>query len=590
MKVSIILTSYNHEKFIKKSIESVLNQTYKDFRLIILDDCSSDSSWDIIQQFDDERIVAIRNPKNLRTEGFYKALHQYIDGTYLAVHHSDDEWVPDKLEKQVAFMDGHPDIAACFTQVQVIDEEENVYSDEEGFYYNLFNQKNRSRFEWLNYFFYNGNCLCHPSVMIRSHLFFQEEMFDFGFAQIPDFSRWVRICLRHDIYILPEKLTRFRIQNHGKNTSGNRADTIIRSSIEWFHLLHLYSGFQTQEEFVKVFPEGAGFAKKEAYIPEFAFARICTRPEMESYTRLFGYELLYKLMNDREKAERIEQVYGFTFRDLIRLTGEKDIFHVLEEEANQQMSVYLFDGKDDPVQIKKSYYLKDYYKFDWEIDIPEEYSKKKWKQIRFDPAERLYTICQIQTIQVDGSDFEIHAYNATDVMDGFQIFENLDPMYISDEVKQKISKIRICGEIKRFNYELQNRYHILESEKRNELFDEIGKRDTWIKQLQTEKQDVQQIRNEEKKELLSELQKTSGELQRISGELQEKSEQKKILEKSVADLSQERDHLIKNTEKIEKENQKLEAELEKVQSELAEIKQHKLYRIFKKITTTGGKK
>ena len=175
-------------------------------------------------------------------------------------------------------------------------------------------------------------------------------------------------------------------------------------------------------------------------------------------------------------------------------------------------------------------------------------------------------------------------------MDGFQIFENLDPMYISDEVKQKISKIRICGEIKRFNYELQNRYHILESEKRNELFDEIGKRDTWIKQLQTEKQDVQQIRNEEKKELLSELQKTSGELQRISGELQEKSEQKKILEKSVADLSQERDHLIKNTEKIEKENQKLEAELEKVQSELAEIKQHKLYRIFKKITTTGGKK
>lgn len=133
MKVSVILTSYNHEKFIRRSIESVLKQTYKDFKLIIVDDCSSDSSWDIIQQFKDERIVAVRNPKNMRTEGFYNALHKYVDGTYLAVHHSDDEWMPDKLEKQVAFMDIHTEVAACFTQVQVIDECENNYSDEEGF-------------------------------------------------------------------------------------------------------------------------------------------------------------------------------------------------------------------------------------------------------------------------------------------------------------------------------------------------------------------------------------------------------------------------------------------------------------------------
>ena len=63
MKVSVIITSYNYEQYIKDAIESVLNQTYSDFELVIIDDCSTDNSANIIKQFNDERIKFIQYPQ-----------------------------------------------------------------------------------------------------------------------------------------------------------------------------------------------------------------------------------------------------------------------------------------------------------------------------------------------------------------------------------------------------------------------------------------------------------------------------------------------------------------------------------------------
>lgn len=62
-KVTVLLTSYNHEEFIADSIESILNQTYTDFELYIVDDCSMDNSWEVIQKYNDPRIIAIHHEK-----------------------------------------------------------------------------------------------------------------------------------------------------------------------------------------------------------------------------------------------------------------------------------------------------------------------------------------------------------------------------------------------------------------------------------------------------------------------------------------------------------------------------------------------
>lgn len=201
-KVSILMTSYNHEKFIKESIESVLNQTFKDFELIIVDDCSTDASFDIIKSFSDGRLTVIRNDQNKGPEYAFEILHKTAKGQFIAIADSDNVWEKDKLQKQVDFLKNNHNYAAVFTRVNIIDELGNPYTNEKSAYYNVFNVENRSRQEWLHHFFFNGNCLCHPSILIRKEAYKNCSMIVNGLWQTPDFYKWIRLCLKHEIYIL----------------------------------------------------------------------------------------------------------------------------------------------------------------------------------------------------------------------------------------------------------------------------------------------------------------------------------------------------------------------------------------------------
>lgn len=102
--VSIIMPNYNSEKYLEEAIKSVINQTYKNWELVIADDCSTDRSVEVIKQFNDERIKLLSTGKNA---GAAVARNKAIDnakGKWIAFLDSDDLWNPEKLEKQLAFM------------------------------------------------------------------------------------------------------------------------------------------------------------------------------------------------------------------------------------------------------------------------------------------------------------------------------------------------------------------------------------------------------------------------------------------------------------------------------------------------------
>lgn len=102
--ISIIVPVYNVEKFIKETIQSVLDQTYTDFELILVDDCSKDGSVAAIETFDDSRIVLLKQEQNA---GAYAARNRGLKeakGRYIAFLDSDDYWEPCKLEHELAFM------------------------------------------------------------------------------------------------------------------------------------------------------------------------------------------------------------------------------------------------------------------------------------------------------------------------------------------------------------------------------------------------------------------------------------------------------------------------------------------------------
>ncbi|TJY34755.1 glycosyltransferase family 2 protein [Pontimicrobium aquaticum] len=122
--VSIIMPSYNSEPYIAASITSVINQTYQDWELIIVDDASTDNSYNIISEFSkkDNRIKLIKQTQNLGAGAARNTAIKAAKGNYIAFLDSDDIWKPHKLEKQLEYMRSKAK-AICFSSYELINEE-----------------------------------------------------------------------------------------------------------------------------------------------------------------------------------------------------------------------------------------------------------------------------------------------------------------------------------------------------------------------------------------------------------------------------------------------------------------------------------
>lgn len=345
-KVSVVMASYNHERFVAETIQSVLDQTYQDFEFIITDDGSADRTVDVIRRFDDPRIKLFCFPQN---QGACTAMNYCINeakGEYIAVINSDDAWFPNKLEKQVKFLEGNPDIGAVFSYAQIIDEKSNDLVDKEHAYQKIFIQQNKNRFEWLKHLFW-GNCLCHPSILIRKVCYEITGLYDERYAQLPDWDFWIRLCMRYDIHIITELLTKFRVHKNEQNASGNRPDAMTRFHLETTQVMRNYLNPLVIENFLKIFslvtnvPEAGVSVVIEKIEPElipFFIAKMALQIDRPA-PKYFGLDLLYKMCSNPETAQKLKSKYSFDFNSLTSLASQQDIFgivHVGELEARLQ--------------------------------------------------------------------------------------------------------------------------------------------------------------------------------------------------------------------------------------------------------------
>lgn len=221
-KVSVLLSNYNGDKHLDESISSVLSQTYKDFEFIIVDDASTDSSRKVIENYHDKRIKKYYAEKNRNIAYSLNLALSMASGEYIARIDSDDVWELNKLEIQVQYMENHSECGACFTKVNIIDEYSNIANDMYDEYFQLFNSaENKSQREWLRFFFYQGNCLCHPSVVIRRNVLEHVDGY-YHLAYVPaeDYELWTRIVMKYPIHILEEKLVRYRWEETVNKISG----------------------------------------------------------------------------------------------------------------------------------------------------------------------------------------------------------------------------------------------------------------------------------------------------------------------------------------------------------------------------------
>jgi glycosyltransferase involved in cell wall biosynthesis len=328
-KVSVILTSYNHAKYLRESISSVLDQTFSDFELIIGDDASTDESWNIIKSYDDPRIHAFKHEYN-EMGGIIQEvlLNKSASGEYIAIHHSDDIWEAQKLEKQVAFLDSHPEIGAVFTNATPIGELGELFVDKTHIYFHVFDQPNRSRYEWLNFFFNHGNALCHPSVLIRKVCYEKCGSYRYGLLQLGDLDMWVRLCMEYEIYVMPERLVRFRIRDNMANASGGLIENHIRHHNDFFHVLDNYRRISSYEELVRIFPSARKYYRPGGSDVLFILGMIALESERFRSIELFGLDLLFEALNDPSRARKVKELYGFDVGKFMRLSGSHDIFGI----------------------------------------------------------------------------------------------------------------------------------------------------------------------------------------------------------------------------------------------------------------------
>ena len=217
-EVSIILPSYNYENYIGKAIDSVINQSYPNWELIIIDDGSTDNSINVIKRYRDKRIHLFTQ-KNI---GVSKTLNRGIQlskGKYICFLDADDKYHPEKLSYQVEYMDSGFDIVT--TEVQAIDDKDEKSSFE---HFNvtwnsydkdkIFGKDKLSNFLYKNYF-------CKSSLMIKKNLFDKYGLFDPRLITAYDLELWLKIIPNAQITRIDKVLTYYRWHNKNETTINN---------------------------------------------------------------------------------------------------------------------------------------------------------------------------------------------------------------------------------------------------------------------------------------------------------------------------------------------------------------------------------
>jgi len=201
------MPTYNDDRYLGLAIESILNQTFTNYELIIVDDCSSDNTQEVLLQYQnrDSRIKIFRNQKNLGRAGARnRALQENPTGKYIAIMDSDDLSLKNRFKEQIKYLDEYTEIAAVGTQVINIDE--NGHPTKEQTYLPLTN----ASLVWTMLY---SVPFCNPSVMMRSSMITKIGKYK-NACSVEDAEYWTRLVFVGKFANLPEAHLHYRMPSN----------------------------------------------------------------------------------------------------------------------------------------------------------------------------------------------------------------------------------------------------------------------------------------------------------------------------------------------------------------------------------------
>ena len=324
--VSVIMPCYNHGNYVGKAIETVLNQTYPNIELIVVDNGCTDNSFEVISQYKD-RIKIFRLEKNDRRL-CSEIMMRAVTGEYVAYATADDEWEPEKIELQMDAFFSISNLQACFTWALYADENMQIRADQSN---NVFLVKNRSREQWIRRFIYSGNCLCCPSGIFRKATLESINKLNRGYKQLSDFDQWVWLIQQGEIYVVEKPLVRFRwhTEDANPNDSAPTTENAIRTDREYIEIVLRTIEYMNDSFFREAFKEDFVNLTAENH-QELLCEKFFLLKHMAENNMIFWDNMLTFYYNHfLEIAEVLQKEYGFLFEDFNKLSAGGGIAYVL---------------------------------------------------------------------------------------------------------------------------------------------------------------------------------------------------------------------------------------------------------------------
>ena len=241
--VSVIMSVYNAEKFLNSAIESITNQTFTDFEFIIIEDCSTDKTLEILREFKekDNRIKIIQKEKNEGPKGFIKNLNLGLNmaqGKYVARMDADDISLPERFQKQVLFLENNPEISMVGAQIDFINEKNEIIREKIGaLEHEEIVNKMTSQIQ-----------LFHPVIMFRNH---QNIKYREKFIYCEDYDLYLNLITQgKKLANINEKLLHYRILESSISRKGdNFVKKLMVEKALYFYKLRKENGQDLYETF-----------------------------------------------------------------------------------------------------------------------------------------------------------------------------------------------------------------------------------------------------------------------------------------------------------------------------------------------------
>ena len=244
--VSICIPSYNSQKTIAKTVHSLISQTYKNLEIIIIDNCSTDGTVKIVQEFTDPRIKIIQTDKHLpAAEKNWNRCFQYFNGKFLGIFHADDVYHPDMIFRQIEMFNENPTVGCIFTHGNIINENDEIVG-EIPFPSDIKWGIPFTYLELVNKILEYGDFLPCPSALIRSNLYKKLSPFRYDqFGSASDLDMWLRAARCMPVMIIDKKMIYYRISKTQGTQLLNRGRT---HEADFFRVMDFHLAYNGNSE------------------------------------------------------------------------------------------------------------------------------------------------------------------------------------------------------------------------------------------------------------------------------------------------------------------------------------------------------